>query len=165
MSAEAWIILGTGIVAALIAFWGVMSQRAISRRLATIEHISELESDRDMIDARQRFIELAKGNGGLEPFAEEDKERDPDTQKIKIVLNDFELIAIGIQLGIFDEELYARWHKTGAMQFWHRAQPFVMRLRARIANDQIYREYEAMVGRFKRGSGARRRGWRFLKFR
>src|SRR5689334_14792250 len=54
-------VLLTGILAAIIALWGIYSQRAITRRQVTLEHIATLEADGDLIKARLKFAELIKG--------------------------------------------------------------------------------------------------------
>jgi hypothetical protein len=65
--AQAWFTLLVGFVAASIAVWGILTQRAIARRRATFDHISKTEADADFIQARRTFIELAKQKDGLSP--------------------------------------------------------------------------------------------------
>ena len=72
---EVGAVFVTGAIASLIAIWGILSQRAITRRQATLDHITHLESDRDIIEARKTFVELAKNPGGLAVWAEENKEQ------------------------------------------------------------------------------------------
>jgi hypothetical protein len=54
-----------GLLAAAMAAWGIFTQRAVARRRATLDLISSLERDGDAIKARNKFIELAKLDGGL----------------------------------------------------------------------------------------------------
>jgi hypothetical protein len=109
--------LFVGIWGALIAAWGVISNRAIARRKATLDLITSQERDGDIIKARTAFIALARKNGGLASYAEIDREPDEETQSIRTVLNEFELISIGIQRGIIDFELYKRWNRSGVIQY------------------------------------------------
>ena len=126
----------TGGVAAVIAIWGVWSQRAITRRQVTLNHISHLESDRDMIEARKRFVELAKAPGGLAIWAEADREQTEEALAIGRILNSYELISIGIQRGILDYRLFERWQRSSTIKYWERGAPFVMRIRERLNNDR-----------------------------
>ncbi len=139
----------TGAIASLIAIWGVLSQRAITRRQVTLDHISHLESDRDIIEARKIFVELAKEPGGLVKWAEEDQEQTAQALAIGRILNSYELISIGIQRGIIDFELFKRWHRASAIKYWERGAPFIMRIRARLNNDMFFHEFEEMIGWFK----------------
>lgn len=156
---EVGAVLITGGVAALIALWGVASQRALARRRATVDYITRLESDKDVLEANQRFIELAKAPGGLAPYAEEDREKEPDTQKIKVVLNTYELVAIGVQRGVMDFELYKRWHCGGVLRYWGYAKPFAERLRERTGNQALYHEFEVLARWMGNGKPRRWKWW------
>ena len=65
-----WVALSLGMLAAVIAIWGIITQRAISRRGATLNHIAKAEWDGDVIASRKKFIQLAKAEGGLAHWAE-----------------------------------------------------------------------------------------------
>ena len=154
---EAGAILVAGGVAALIAFWGVLSHRAVERRRTTLEFIARSEADRDLIAARRQFIELAKASGGLVQWAEEDKEQTEQAQSIRLVLNEFELVSIGIQRSIIDYKLYERWFKSGTIKYWNYAAPFVAALQGRLNNEAIFHEFKEMAGWFKDNKMPRRR--------
>jgi hypothetical protein len=143
---DASAILVTGIIATMVALWGIYSQRAITRRQVTLEHISKLESDGDLIRARLKFGELVK-DGNLAQWAP--KVETAETQAIFTVLNEFELIAIGIQRGIIDFELYSRWYKSGTIRRWNDAHPFIVEFRKVNDNKMIYHEFEEMVKWFE----------------
>jgi hypothetical protein len=146
---EVGAVFVTGAVASVIAIWGVWSQRAITRRQVTLDHIAHLESDRDIIEARKRFVELAKEPGGLAIWAEADQEQTEEALAIGRILNSYELISIGIQRGILDYKLFARWHRASAIKYWERGGPFVMRIRDRLRNDMFFHEFEQLVGWLK----------------
>lgn len=145
-------------IAAAVAFWGVMTQRAIARRRATLDMLTASEADGDLIRARKKFIELAK-HGGLAQYAVDSKEDSDETQAIRIVLNEFELLAIGIQRGIIDYQLYLRWNRSATIKYWSHAIPFVHDLRARLNNPKIYQEFEVLVGWLQKGSMPKRFYW------
>lgn len=92
---------------------------------------------------RKAFITLAKA-GGLSPYAAIDREGTPETEVIRIVLNEFELIAIGIQRGILDFTIYKRWAGREVLRYWDHAAPFITELRRRVGNPMIYREFEVL---------------------
>lgn len=147
-----------GCVAALVAVWGVFTQRAIAARRATIDFIARSEADHDLMAARKRFIGLAKA-GGLSPYAAIDKEGSPETEAIRIVLNEFELVAIGIQRGILDYTIYSRWSKYEAIRYWNHALPFISELRTRLHSNDIYREFEVLQNWLKADSAPTRSFW------
>ena len=156
---EVGAVLVTGVAAVVVTVWGILSQRAISRRRATLDFIARTESDADLIEARQTFISLARAPGSLAPWADEAKEKLDEVRSIRLVLNEFELIAIGIQRGIIDSELYRRWYRSGTIQYWTFAAPFILALRARTNNDALYHEFEEMVRWFRDNRMPRRNIW------
>lgn len=147
-----------GAVAIVVAIWGVFTQRAIAARRATIDFIARSEADHDLMAARKRFIILAK-SGGLSPYAAIDKEGTPETEDIRIVLNEFELVAIGIQRGILDYTIYNRWMKSEAIRYWNHSLPFIGELRRRLNNNNIYKEFEVLQGWLRADSAPTRSFW------
>lgn len=157
---QVWATLLVGVVGAAVAIWGVLTQRAIARRRATLDYLSRGELDSDLIDAHRVFVRLAK-DGGLELWADESKQNEKEVQSIKTVLNDQELISIGIQRGIIDYKLYRMWNRTGVIRRWSYAEPFVKKLRERLNNDALYHEFEEMA-RWMKDTMPRRRWWNGL---
>lgn len=152
--------LFASVLATTIAGWGIITQRAIARRRATLDLILRSQSDEDLIKARTRFVALSRQSGGLAPWAEKDKEGESDIQDIILVLNEFEIISIGIQRGIIDYKLFERWYKTSTVQFWKAGRPFILKLRERVGNDMLFYEFEEMVRWFEGSKKPKRR--RFL---
>jgi Domain of unknown function (DUF4760) len=132
-------------VATLIAIWGVLSQRAIARRRATIDLITRNEADHDLIKGYQKHIELALAPEGLAKWADVAKEKTVETQTIRLILNQYELVAIGIQLGILDYKFWRRWGRSTTIRSWKHASPFVLKLRERLSNPAIYHEFEELA--------------------
>lgn len=106
-----------GMLAVLIAVWGVISSRAIARRQTTFSHIATLETDESTQESRQIFNHLVRKNK-LTSYASADKVGTPDAQAIFNVLNGFELISIGIQRGIIEPEFYQLWYRSQVAYTW-----------------------------------------------
>ena len=106
--AAVWVAGIGAALAAAIAIWGVITQRALTRRRATMDLIFGILNDNDFIKARQKFISISKQDTGLLPYAqitppEVDGKPDEDgNSSIDLVLNNYELLAIGVQRGILD---------------------------------------------------------------
>ncbi|MBM3528616.1 MAG: DUF4760 domain-containing protein [Alphaproteobacteria bacterium] len=143
-----------------VALWGILSQRAIARRRATLEHISKMEADATFIAARRKFIELSKKPEGLAPWAADDKDTSSEAQNIRLVLNEFEIVSIGIQLGIFDYETYRRWFQLTVVRFWSHGAPYIQAVRARTNHPALFHEFEELA-RWMNDSPKRRKWLRF----
>lgn len=147
---EVQAILLTATVAAAIAIWGILSQRAITARQVTLQFIKASESDKDVIKARQRFNDLTMDGDGLGKWARDEHSKSKEAQAIRIVLNEMELIAIAIQRGILDDTTYRRFFKSGVVKTWKHAASYVLARRARTGNDSLYHEFEELA-RYYRG--------------
>jgi hypothetical protein len=165
-SAEAGATLWIGGAAALIAIWGVISQRAIARRQVTMDHIASIEADRDLIAARARYISLTSSPGALVALADNppedassDKAKDmrKDLEAVRLVFNSLELIAIGIQLGIVDYALYKRFARSSIVKDWDRGAPLIYALRRKHSQPSMYHEFEELARWMRDNNMPRRR--------
>ncbi|MBB5744658.1 DUF4760 domain-containing protein [Brevundimonas variabilis] len=134
------------LTAALIAIWGVYSQRVLTRRQTTIQHIAALRADSSIQATVQKFIELSRGNQNLAKWADEENIGKEETLAIIAVLNDYELIAVGIQQGIYEYDLVKCFSKSTIIRFWSAAHPFVIALRNRTKVPTIWQEFEKLNG-------------------
>jgi Domain of unknown function (DUF4760) len=150
-------------IAATVAIWGVLSQRAIARRRATIDLIARNEADHDLIQGYQKYVELALAPEGLAKWADIANEKTVETQTIRLILNQYELVAIGIQLGILDYKFWQRWGKSTTIRSWNHASPFVLRLRERLSNPAVYHEFEELVKALQ-GEKMPKRNWWLGRF-
>ena len=124
--------------------WGVVTQRIIARRTTTVQHISNLLNDHDYIKARKQFIEIATSDTKLLPYAKEDCDDHDGEAAIDLVLNNYELIAIGIQRGILDYKTVRRYARAIIIKHYDAAAPYIERLRAESKNPQYYEEFQTM---------------------
>ena len=154
----------TASAAAVIAVWGVLSQRAIAARQATVEYIRETERDARFLDSQRLFRNLTNDSAGLAPWALVDKAQTPEALAIKTVLNDYEMVAIGIERGTLDDTTYRRWMRSTVVHDWRQASPYVMAVRNRLSNDALYHEFEEMARRYRDGKGMPHRRIFWAKF-
>lgn len=161
---EVQAVLIAAALAGIIAIWGIFSQRAISARQTTIQYLRDAERDHDMIQARSTFQRLTKEPAGLAVYGSEKKAQSEEARSIKMVLNDYELLAIGIERGILDDKTYRRWFRSAAVKDWRNAAPYVMAIRHRTSNDALFHEFEEMARRYRDGKGMPRRTIIWSKF-
>ena len=160
MNLTAWI----AVVATLVAVWGVVTQRVIARRKATIDYLLRSDTDKDLIDARDVFIRLTKDAGGLARWAEPDCFDTPEAKAIRLTLNENERMAIGLQFGILDIEFIKRHSKGSVISDWQLAQSFVAQIRLRTGRTLLYHEFEDLAMRLQGDTLHRRSYWRRLWF-
>lgn len=159
-------VLFTAFVAAVIAVWGIHSQRSIARRQKTLELILAQEADKDIIDARIAFMKIANADDDkIDNYTPAKHKLTTDTETYKKVdavrriLNSYELISIGIQKGVIDYDLYRIWMKSGTIVYWHKSEPYIFAVRKESGNALLYHEFETMIGWLTKDTKPRRRGY------
>lgn len=77
----------------------------------------------------------------------------PDSAKkdaILSVLNQLEFIAVGIRIGVFDEELYKQLCCHSVLKTWEAASGFVYELRKQTHIKTLYQDLECLADRWER---------------
>lgn len=138
---ETQAVIGAAATAAAFALWGIFSQRDITARQTTIQYIRDGERDHDMEGSIRLFHELARKPEGLAKWAAEEHSQSDETRAIRMVLNEYELVAIGIERGILDDITYRRWHRSAVIRNWRLAAPYVFAVRSRTGNDALFHEF------------------------
>lgn len=159
----------TAFLAFAVAMWGVITTRIVARRSATLEHFRRIASDKDMIEARKTFIELTENLGGLAifacvaPLAPANAHADK-IDAIRTVLNDYEMLAVGVQFGTFDLSIIKRYYHSTIIRDWGHAAPFVYKLRGDLKSNTIYHEFEELTRWLQADQMPSRRWWTKLWF-
>jgi hypothetical protein len=134
-----------GAIAVVAAIWGTISARKIARSQTTFEHLAALKTDSSYQTSRACFSRIVRSGEGIERYAAREHEGSAELQAIISVLNEYELMSIGIQRGIVEPELYKRWAHSSVIFDWRSAQPFVLALRKRAGAQSLYHEFEEMA--------------------
>lgn len=135
-------------LAGTVAIWGIITQRVVARRNATLEYFSRVDNDRDIIKARKKFVEVTCQGCDLISYAEPDKYHTEEAESLRLILNENERLAIGIQFGILDKEFVKRASRGVIIRDWELSAPFVYKLRSALDNNAIYHEFEDLARAF-----------------
>jgi hypothetical protein len=115
-------------------------------RLTTVQLLSELSADRDLIKARADFNKLSDPAGGkLSTYTNPADLTPDDVDAVRLVLNTYEQIAIGIQFGVIDLKIIKLNSRGTILRDWQRAGSFIHKLRAELGNPNIYFEFENLA--------------------
>lgn len=110
--------------------------------------LARKEWDGDYIEAKSAFNKLRDAESGLAVWAKPEHKDSPQLTNIRNTLNDYELIAVGIQEGILDEALYRRWFRQSLLKDWEAAQPFIRAIQRREGSARIFCEFEWLAARW-----------------
>lgn len=142
--------IGAGITlaAVIVALWAIISQHRTAKAQATIAHLSDNSRDRDILDAKKLFLELAQNPKGMAKWAAEKHESSDQNQAIRLYLNSFELISLGIQRRIIDYKIFKRWNRSTVLHAWAAAAPYITELRKRTGRPLLFHEFEELARDF-----------------
>lgn len=132
------------IAATVIAIWGVYSQRWITRRQTTVQHLFSLKADASIQRNLATLIKASRNDQNLAAWADKDKIGEETTLAIIAVLNDYELLSTGIQNGIYDFEIVRQYDASTLKRVWKNALPFVAALRNRTNVPTLWKEFELL---------------------
>ena len=118
----------------------------MQQKRATIDLILQENQDQELIKAKitiaalpdnASFIEYLDVNENDQPSKKEVKDC------IRILLNRYEFIALGIKNEAFEESIYKDFTNT-----WKKAKPMIMELRRRKEQNTYYQEFELLADRW-----------------
>jgi hypothetical protein len=146
------------LITASIALWAIYSQRIVSRRRGTLEYLSSILNDHDYIKAHKIFVTIANSEM-LPDFVDRDISN-IDVQKlnltkeelleahssIDLVMNNFELISIGLQRGVLDYMVIRHYMRTIIVTHWIAAQPYILKLQVNPKYGEVFVEFRLLYG-------------------
>lgn len=164
-----WLIFAQLLVffaSAYIAYSTIHSSRSTSRERATLDTILDDNKDDSLTHAKQLVLIFSedpkayyqrKGNTGSRDLAHlfcvEQHVLTPNEAEIRghllKVLNRYEFYAIGINKGLFDEELFKRMYCSTMLKFWGVVNPSVSQLREFAKKDTLFKDFESLATRWK----------------
>jgi hypothetical protein len=120
------------------------SSKEVGRHSATLHLLVNMQTNSHWVQNRQKFIGLRSGEDGLKKYALKATE---DSLTIRAALNQYELIAVGIDAGILDEEMYRKFYRGTLLKDWRASGEFIHE--ERKENARYWIELEKLVKRFE----------------
>jgi len=143
------IIAAVSVTVAFIAF--IYTRRA-NRRRATLDMVMKTLLD-DAVEAKYKAFRalVRKDQDTSDPFkiaslAEEAALGTEDRGTVNHQLNIYELMALGIRRGLFDESFYKRWYHNQFMMDYEGAADFVNALQ--VGKSSLYCEAKALYAKW-----------------
>lgn len=147
----AWaIFLSAGVILAA-AVIGVFWQRRISRQTLTLTLIERQLWDQDYIKARKGFIAIRDGSSKdqLKTLALPASAGTDDAATVRSILNNYELISIGISSGVLDAAMYKTYFRGTFVSDHEAISSFIQS--AQTISPKAYKEYGALYEKWRQG--------------
>lgn len=139
---------GAVIISAMVGLGVLVTNRGIARRRATLDLILHIESDGDLIEARNKFTEIKKSNVRSSTYGKEDQRASTEAEHIRTVLNINELTAVSIQEGVIDETVFRRWFNSAFIDDYKSMTGYIEETR-KWRNPHVFKELEGLASRWE----------------
>lgn len=160
-----WVPILAALVSAVTAFLvssrTIRANRDMARKRATLDMIERSESNAFYLSIYAAFRDVITSADG---FAEITTSQLPaimeQRRKVIAFLNHYELVAIGIEQGILDEELYRMFLRGTLVRHWDSAEAFVNHLRADTPDSNApvaFEKFEALARSWETGVERKKR--------
>ncbi len=118
-----------------------------SRLRATLDVILHTQCNDAHCARRTEFVSLRDDNDGdgIAAIAQHAHTHHEKAAIVRDNLNHYEMIAIGISMGILDAGMYKRYYVSTFIKDWDACSAFVVQIRRKDNNDNLYIEYENLV--------------------
>jgi hypothetical protein len=126
------------------------ANRAIQRLSSTLQMLIEMQTNEHWVENRRTFIQLREAAEGLKKHA---GGATNETLVIRKILNQYELIALGIEAGILDKAMYRNYYRSTVLKDWLACAEFVTheRVQASGGGGEKYWIYlENLANEFKK---------------
>ncbi|TMM47160.1 DUF4760 domain-containing protein [Qipengyuania marisflavi] len=140
---------GAVVLSAIAAFLIIGAHRRNTTRRNTLDLILHQQSDRELIEAREKFNELKSGSTKLVTYASLDERASKNFEAIRTVLNIHELTSVSICEGVIDERVYRSWFNTAMISDFEATEAFIKEIRRNRDAPKAFCEFEAMARRWK----------------
>lgn len=135
---QAWALLALGAASAAIALLSVMTGRWLTARRATLDFLRDYYTSPEVGRAFKILRASPHDNIPLENQNRED---------FLFLMNMFEVLAIGLERGIYDKRMTVQFFGRDLKIIWEKALPFVMHLRTQEKDPDAFREFEKLTDR------------------
>lgn len=131
-------LVGVGVAVA-----SVLSAKSTARKKQAADMLLSSRCDQELMKGLRKLAVLHEdANVNMRAFGKKDQVDSEEAQSIRYVLNHWEYVSVGIQAGIYDEQMIKEASCGTVTKLFERALPFIAALREENARPTIYQEFE-----------------------
>lgn len=144
----------TAIMSAIVALIVFNYTRRANRRRATLDMVLKTFIDESGRARYNKFKEVMARHGNCEDplditqFAELGSPQSDDKRSLRDQVNEYELIALGIRRGIFDEKIYKLWFGGQYARDFDSLAPYIEKVREK--RPSVFCEFVYLAERWKK---------------
>lgn len=146
-------IVFLGVVVAIFTIWYNVRT---AKKTQTSIFLFESRTDKEYIESLHVLRKAHESGKSLRSYVfpcEGTKitdEEQEEKRKFQYILNFYERVAVGIQQGIYNEDMIKKTSYTTVIDTWNHAEPLIKAIREKINSETTYQEFEWLANRWKR---------------
>jgi len=138
------------IVASVIAIVSVLSAKATAKRKQSADLLLHNRKDSELVSALRRISDMhEKGDGGIRDLAKKERATSDDAKLVRYALNHWEYVSVGIQAGIYDEDMLRKASYNTVVTLHKNVSPFIDGLREISGRETLYQEFRWLAKRWE----------------
>lgn len=138
-------LVGVGVIVAIVS---VYAQRVTARKRESANLLFHSRADTKLQDGHKVVRDRFQSNDKNLQSLATDYETD-DARSVRYLLNHFETLSVGIQSGIYDEDMLKKCWCTMVITTYDQTHSLITALRSRDAKT-VYQEFEWLALRWKK---------------
>ena len=143
-------VLGLSVIVSYIGIViSVKSARANVKDRATMTYLIERSKEQKFTDSVRVIFDLnRKPDVDIAKYAKRENNHTPEAEAIRYIANQFEYLAIGVNLKIFNEKMLIKATKTTTIHVFGALERYILAMREG-KNKHTYQEFEDLAKRWK----------------
>ena len=141
---QAWLFLGATVVSIIGAGCGIWSSHRTAKQQATLNFINGYNNDPRVPEGHA----VLRMDGGKMPgdiLAKESR------IKFLFLMNKFEILAIGLNRGIYDEIMVLDTFGRDIREIYQKSKPLIAHIRGSESDAEAFLEFEKLAGKIETG--------------
>ncbi|MYZ41393.1 DUF4760 domain-containing protein [Schauerella aestuarii] len=141
-----WIQTGAFVLSAIGAIAVIFYNGRVSRQRATVDLVLHQKADSDLINALSMIYAMKRNNENLSvhlPTLQSDQGK-----CIRLVLNSYEFVALGIRVGAFDEQMFKEMQCSNYVKVWEATRGLIQDIRQQQQKETFFQEFEWLAKRW-----------------
>lgn len=149
-------ILGAiiALVSVTVAFFAFRYTRSVNRRRATLDMVLKTfidDAGRSRYNSFKSIMERHKSCDdplNIMTFSDPDAPVSDERRQLRDQINEYELIALGIRKGVFDEKIYKLWFQNQFIRDYESLEEFISKVREK--RPSVFCEFVRLYTRWKK---------------
>ena len=149
---QAWLIFLTALGGVVVAFRGIASARKTARQQATLEFMNEYNNSSEVSEGIRMIHQITDDpdSSVARNFKNRNLPDNKDRMNILLVLNKFEVLAIGLKRKIYDRKMVGDFLGRDVGEFYDLSKPIIEYIREYEADEKACEEFENLANEVKK---------------